>query len=92
LIVGNEDLREQAKVFLDALKVMADRQRYGATWRRTGWMGALLNVDRKCGRLMAEFWNSNKLQTRESDDAIDLLNYAAFFIRLLQEGKERSDA
>lgn len=84
-------LCEQLQVFVTALKICDQRtDAYGELWRQYGARSNLLSVARKTDRLMASGWfntDKNPLTHKDAlDDAYDLLNYTAFFIRNALEG------
>jgi hypothetical protein len=86
---------QQLAIFLEALKLYNDRTvAYGQIWQQYGAMSNLLNVARKTDRLLNIWWTGDEeeldpdtgkpkplLHKDNLDDAIDLLNYTAFFIR-----------
>lgn len=80
---------EQLKAFEEALKVHKDRTNsYGTIWKEYGSRSPLLSAAKKMGRLMKIFWygNGHFIDGKpQLDDAVDLLNYTAFFIRLRTE-------
>lgn len=82
---------KQLNVLLEALKIYDSRAIYGDVWRRYGWLSNLLSVARKVDRLMQLFWfGDGKLDHKEAlDDAYDLINYAAFFIRNVEADNAR---
>lgn len=84
----------QFMIFMEALKLYNDRTRsYGQAWQQYGAMSNLLNIARKTDRLMEVWWTKEAevladdgrvkplLHKDNLDDAMDLLNYDAFFIR-----------
>lgn len=89
-IQPNEDNARQLLVFLNAVELYDERSRsYGQVWRNYGALSNLLSVARKADRLMKVWWHDrhdedaapHDFHKDELDDAWDLLNYAAFFIR-----------
>lgn len=88
-----EDVLDVFEVQLHALNVMAERnKKYRGIWRRAGWMANLMQVCHKTDRLMTMFWmdpNATDGKEADLDDAIDLMNYNAFFIITNREGDAR---
>lgn len=77
-----------------ALILFRERSRtYGRAWRRHGALGNLLKVDIKNSRLMEAFWfNEGEPEHKDAaDDALDMINYAAFFYGCKEEGNERGE-
>jgi hypothetical protein len=67
-------------VFAFALEIMDERQeKYGDGWKKWGWRGQLIKMKDKERRVWSTFWKKGD-KTADLDDAIDLLNYTAFFI------------
>jgi len=92
-----EELVEQLRVFCDALRVYDDRTAsYGQVWEQYGAVANLINAARKVDRLMECWWHNpdgaKALAKDGLDDAIDLLNYTAFFVRLAREGSITGEA
>lgn len=83
----------QITVFATCLHITSERNRnYGDLWKRYGWLGNLMHVQSKCARLVKMFWEDQKTPQADSsdlDDAYDLINYVAFFIRNAAEYNER---
>lgn len=88
---------EQADVFDEALRIFTDRnQKYRDTWKQSGALGNLLRTAQKIDRLMAVWWHDEPgemsgerrppLTKADLDDAYDVINHCAFFIRCAQEG------
>ncbi len=77
---------QQACVLFEALRIFQERNaRYQDAWKRTGWRGNLVDLRKKIERLWAEFWYGNQ---ENPDDAFDIINFTAFFIRNHIEGNE----
>jgi hypothetical protein len=80
----------QAMVLLEALKVYAERNpRYNDNWRRFGWRGCLFRLRERVERLWDYLWDAPLREDPDSplldlDDAIDLINFAAFTIRAVR--------
>lgn len=71
---------EQLRVFAEALKIFHSRdKKYGSLWQQYPSETMLMHMQSKLSRCGA---NTNPC---DMDDAIDLLNYTAFFIRLAPE-------
>lgn len=86
-----ETMNAQLAIFINALTIFDSRKIYGDIWQRYGSLSNLLNVARKVDRLMQVLWYGNGTVTHKDalDDAYDLINYAAFFIRNQGVGNER---
>lgn len=82
------DMMTQLNVLVEALLIHETRKSYGDIWRKYGALSNLLSVARKADRLMQIFWHgTGELAHKSSvDDAYDLINYAAFFIRNIADG------
>jgi hypothetical protein len=81
----------QAVVFLEALKVYAERK-YNDNWVRFGWRGCLFRLRERVERLWDNLWDATPPPTdftkwcgENLDDAIDMINFAAFFVRAVRE-------
>lgn len=81
---------EQARVFAKCLAINAERNmRYKDLWTDYGWKGSLLHVGSKAARLRRIFWDRADVREDEDhDDAYDLINYTAFFVRLREDRNE----
>ncbi len=73
------------EAFLPALEIMCKRgyDPDGKTWRKAGWRGQLMEIRKKTERLWHRSWLHGAF---DHDSAIDLLNYAGFYIRLRASG------
>ena len=85
---------EQLGIFLSALEIMDEREkRYKELWKKDGWKGNLFHVKSKFMRMWQQFWidegRSEVEGKSELDDAYDLLNYVAFFLRNYNENNEK---
>lgn len=82
------DMLTHLNVLVEALLIHETRKIYGGIWRKYGALSNLLSIARKADRLMQIFWyGSGELTHKNStDDAYDLINYAAFFIRNVTDG------
>lgn len=86
---------EQAMVLIEALKLYSQRNtKYRDNWRRMGWRGLLIRIRERSDRLWDTFWtgvawkdperdadDSQFQREIDADDALDLINFAAFFVR-----------
>ena len=85
-IAPTEDHQEQLGVFLQAFEIFVERtERHGDTWKASGWRGALFDMHKKMDRLWNEFMVSDS-PPEDVDSALDLINFAAFFVRAQQQG------
>lgn len=76
------DVRAQAAVLLRALDLYAERNvDYKDNWRRSGWRGVLVRVRERTDRLWDLWWDRSQRPVEDPDDAIDLINFAAFLVR-----------
>jgi hypothetical protein len=84
-------------VLMQALQTYDQRSRvYGQAWQQYGALANLLQVARKADRLMAVWWTEEEeyvgkgkasaMHKDALDDALDLLNYCVFFMRLARAG------
>ena len=94
-LAGLEDTdtnREQMNVFLDAMQIFELRNaKYGDLWKEYGWRGNLLHIQSKAARVRKVWWDDpagGRADLSDLDDARDLLNYTAFFIRNVEAGNE----
>lgn len=93
-IEPTESVVEQFMVFMEALKVMADRnEKYKDLWKQYGANDNLMHMRSKLDRTMREF-DDDALsgenfdpENFDFDDPIDLLNYTVFFIRNVRDGR-----
>jgi hypothetical protein len=84
---GRDDaVAEQARVLLEALAIYEQRNRkYNDNWKRMGVRGMLIRVRERAERLWDEFWVADGgADESEVDDAVDLINFAAFLVRALR--------
>ena len=81
----------QLMVFVEAWALYRERNRlHAGVWREAGWRGVLVDMMKKMYRLWWRFWKGEmKPEGKALDDAFDLLNYGAFFIRLAREREEK---
>lgn len=88
----HESEGEQQDVFDDALLIFKDRnEKYRDTWKQYGALANLVRSAQKVDRLMAVWWfedaESRPPLTKEDlDDAYDVINHMAFFIRCVKAG------
>lgn len=91
---------EQAMVLIEALKVYSKRNtKYRDNWRRMGWRGLLIRIRERSDRLWDTFWmgvawkeagpmDEPEDRLIDADDALDLINFAAFFVRQTRNASE----
>lgn len=82
----------QAECFATALILMHERnEEVHDAWRAVGYLGQLLALYGKATRLMNNLWwhKSKGRSENPLDNAVDALNYAAFFMRCWLAGDER---
>ena len=93
----DDDTRAQLAIFMNAMSVMVERRgQYMDAWREYGALNNLIRAATKVKRLVNLFWHNEggpPYEDRSDDDAIDALNYLAFFLRqsCLREWKGKSD-
>lgn len=81
----------QAAVFGKCLEIFESRtSAYGEVWKQYGALSNLLSAARKIDRLMEMWWRGDgsvpAIHKDALDDAIDAMNYLAFFVRNATEG------
>jgi hypothetical protein len=87
-----DDVRLQLGVLLRALDIYAERNiRYHDNWRRSGWRGVLVRIRERTDRLWDVWWERSQRSAQDADDALDLINFAAFFIRATGYGETTRD-
>jgi hypothetical protein len=76
-----------ADAFLPALRIICERGWHpeGNTWREAGWRGMLYKIREKSARLWYRSWVKGGY---DSDSSMDLINFAGFYYRLGNQGKE----
>lgn len=83
----------QARVFVSALVLYRERNAITPdAWKSAGYLGNLLALKGKVNRMMASLWYKvapNGNTEKPIDNALDAINYAAFFARLYEAGDER---
>lgn len=84
---------EQAIILMTALKLFEERNAITPdAWKSAGYLGNLLALKGKVNRMMASLWYKvapNGNIEKPIDNALDAINYAAFFARLYETGDER---
>jgi hypothetical protein len=66
--------------FMPSIQVMVSRfNKRGGGWRQSGWKGALFETRKKLERLWLSCWVNGDCD--DKDSAVDMLNFAGFFIR-----------
>jgi len=80
----------QLMVFWEAMNIYEQRNNlYEDGWRTYGWRDSIHHMRSKLGRLFKMF--GDDMREKNLDDAHDLLNYTAFFIRNVRLGNENGD-
>lgn len=89
----NMDNLGQLDVFHKAMETYLERTKaYGDVWRNYGAASNLLSAARKVDRLMKTWWDDlmqgkvPSIHKDALDDAVDAINYLAFFIRNVEAG------
>lgn len=84
--------KAQAVTLIEALQVYCDKNvKYKDNWRRMGWRGLLARIRERSDRLWDTFWMGVNWKSEgviDADDAIDLINFAAFFVRQTRDCDE----
>jgi hypothetical protein len=86
LLVPTPDAVDQlAEAFVPCLEIMCKRgyDPNGATWRKNGWRGTLWEMWKRMQRLLYMSWENDRY---DLNDAIDLTNFTAFYIRFKNQG------
>lgn len=85
----------QMSVLAESLQIYQDRDtKYGSAWKRLGALNNLTRMSTKVERLLEMYWHQRDYVESDSldlDDAYDLINYCAFFIRQAKLGKWTRD-
>jgi hypothetical protein len=81
---------EQFRVLMEAFDVFMERNaRYRDVWKGSGYRGSLFDLRKKITRMWSVFWQGHPDEkAKECDDALDVINYAAFFVRNVRDGNE----
>lgn len=83
---ATDELAEQLYVFCRAIKIYEERTaELGCQlWRDAGAADAAHHIKHKATRLFVREHHEDDLY--DPDDALDLINYAAFYVRLKEDG------
>lgn len=91
--VESESEAIQLGCLLEALKIYAERNvKYKDNFQRMGWRGMLIRIRERAERLWDSAWSAEPgypardVPPVDVDDAIDLINFACFFIRAVRYG------
>ena len=90
-MVDNQTNLEQLQVMTAALRKFGERnQRYKDVWKESGWKGSLFDMRKKLTRIWRVFWRGEPTEQIdwECDDAYDLINFTAFFIRNVRDNNQ----
>lgn len=88
---GRQGAEDQLTVMIEALLVYSERNlSYKDNWKKMGWRGMLVRSRERVERLWDDFWGREPIpdgvdELFNVDDAIDLINFACFFIRATRE-------
>jgi hypothetical protein len=87
VVIPMEDRDDQMHVFLDAYDIYKERNAVRQdAWRDAGWKGQLVEMRKKLDRLWAVWRRDGTVTTeKDIDEALDLINATAFFIRCVRE-------
>jgi hypothetical protein len=85
-----DSVNQLIEAFLPALRIMCERgyDPNGDTWIRKGWRGLVCDILGKAGRIRYRSWLQNKF---DRDSAMDLINFAGFYVRLENQGAPWGD-
>lgn len=83
----------QMEVFIRAFAIYKEREKkYKEHWKRYGWRGALSELRKAAERAWHLLWNQEPISAdihvheKDIDDLLDVINYAAFVVRAVEEG------
>jgi len=81
---------QQMVVYLEAFELFVQRNStYEDLWKDYGWMDTLTHLRSKSMRLVRKFWRESPSTDKILlDDAMDLINYAVFFVRNFRAGNK----
>ncbi len=89
LIMANTEVKEQAKVMMEALSIYHERDALrGDLWRKAGIEDNAFHLKSKAMRIMAML--NSGLQKKPGlwdeavDEGLDAINYAVFYVRHLK--------
>jgi hypothetical protein len=95
--VVRDPTRIQDEIFTKALRIYERRNEgYRDNWVRFGWKGCIFRVKERAERLWDGLWDRSDALTPEQaealkDDCIDLINFAAFTYRAIDERNRNGD-
>lgn len=73
---------DQLLVLMKAARLYSERNaEYKDNWHRMGWRGMLVRCRERSERLWDAWWDRSQRPTADPDDALDLINFAAFMVR-----------
>jgi len=86
LVPTPDAIDQLVEVFVPCLAIICSRgySPDGATWRASGWRALLADIRKKFARLWFHSWKHGRY---DRDSAIDMINYAGFYIRLQNQGE-----
>lgn len=80
----------QERILMKALAIYEERnEKYNDNWRRFGWRGCLFRLRERVERAWDHLWGYDLAAVPDPpdlDDLYDLINFAAFTIRAVEEG------
>lgn len=87
--VPEADMKEQLGVFLEAMDIYAEREgARGGLWKEAGAIDSAHHLKSKGKRVFVAATHDDKAgQDAGEDEAVDAINYAAFFIRNYRAGR-----
>jgi hypothetical protein len=81
-----DTIDQLALAFVPALRIISERgyDPNGKSWRECGWRGQVYEIIKRCKRLMFNSWSNNRF---DANNAVDLINYAGFYLRMKNIGR-----
>jgi hypothetical protein len=76
------------EILLEAAEIFKERdEQYRGLWRRFGWLDSLFHIRHKAFRLFRKVEEGDTgWSPKDTDNALDLINYAVFAIRNGRDG------
>lgn len=79
--------RNQERILEQALFIYDERnKKYRDNWGRFGWRGCLFRIRERAERAWDHLWDASDGDKHDVDDLYDLINFAAFAIRAIEDG------
>jgi hypothetical protein len=85
-----EENSAQMRVLLEAFDIYLERdKRYKGVWKGSGYLGSLFDLRKKITRAWQVFWVGEG--DGNIDDGLDIINFAAFFVRNVRSGNRQGN-